>query len=245
MGRAPTDLLDAARSDVKTVETHVSTLAFVGDLVHRCTKRITVVTKCSVARTVEGAYWSCTRGRSNRPKEEAMHDETARTLLDRAEADFRAELAEIEQTMSPLRPIQDDVGEMNGSGQHPADLASETVEREVASGLLTETEAVLVEIEAARRRLAVGGFGRCETCGRDIDPERLTAIPWARRCASDESHVESTWQTSNIDEASIWHADTAGLESTAEDSAWDPEDDHPVLSTEELAIHELSPRSGS
>ena len=174
-----------------------------------------------------------------------MNHQTARSLLDQAEASFRTELAEIEQTAGRSRLLQDDLGEMNSSGQHPADTASETVEREIALGLLADTEAVLVEIEAARQRLSAGNFGRCETCGRDIDPERLAVVPWARRCAPHESHVESTWRGTNVDEAPIWQSDSAGLESSGDDSAWDPEDDHPVQSTEELAIHELSPRSSS
>lgn len=45
------------------------------------------------------------------------------------------------------------------------------------------------EIDAARRRLAAGTFGRCEVCRQLIDPERLAVVPWARHCISDERRI--------------------------------------------------------
>jgi RNA polymerase-binding transcription factor DksA len=37
-------------------------------------------------------------------------------------------------------------------------------------------------LEAARRRLADGSYGRCVACGRDIEFDRLIAYPAAERC---------------------------------------------------------------
>jgi RNA polymerase-binding transcription factor DksA len=37
-------------------------------------------------------------------------------------------------------------------------------------------------LEAARRRLADGSYGRCIACGRDIEFDRLIAYPAAERC---------------------------------------------------------------
>jgi RNA polymerase-binding transcription factor DksA len=39
-------------------------------------------------------------------------------------------------------------------------------------------------LEAARRRLADGTYGRCVACGRDIEIDRLIAHPAAERCLS-------------------------------------------------------------
>lgn len=39
-------------------------------------------------------------------------------------------------------------------------------------------------LEAARRRLADGSYGRCVACGRDIEIDRLIAYPAAARCLS-------------------------------------------------------------
>jgi len=56
------------------------------------------------------------------------------------------------------------VGELDRAGQHPADLASETVEREVDFSLLEEADVMLAEVAEARARLASGTYGRCQTC---------------------------------------------------------------------------------
>ena len=42
----------------------------------------------------------------------------------------------------------------------------------------------LLALEAARRRLADGSYGRCVACGLDIEFERLIAHPAAERCLS-------------------------------------------------------------
>lgn len=48
---------------------------------------------------------------------------------------------------------------------------------------LTETERhQLEEIHAALERVERGIFGRCETCFEKLEPARITAMPWLRRC---------------------------------------------------------------
>jgi len=41
---------------------------------------------------------------------------------------------------------------------------------------------VLAAIDAALARMDEGSYGRCQTCGREIDEARLAAIPWATQC---------------------------------------------------------------
>ena len=65
-------------------------------------------------------------------------------------------------------------------GQHPADSASETFEREKDISILDGLETELAEIEAAIERIDAGTYGIDETTGDPIDPERLEAIPEAR-----------------------------------------------------------------
>jgi RNA polymerase-binding transcription factor DksA len=161
-------------------------------------------------------------------------------LLDRAEAEFRAESSDVELMANTSELQRDGLGEINGSGQHPADVASETVEREIALGIRLEAADVLNEIAAARERLARGVYGRCEVCGVDIHPERLEIVPWARRCAADEAHREAEWRAVPADEGPpVWVDDTSETVGSREGSSWDPEDDHPTDSTEEAALHEL------
>jgi RNA polymerase-binding transcription factor DksA len=73
------------------------------------------------------------------------------------------------------------VGELTHYDQHPADQASETFEREKDLSILERLEDDLAEIEAALQRIDDGTYGVDEVTGEPIDPERLDAIPTARR----------------------------------------------------------------
>ena len=67
-------------------------------------------------------------------------------------------------------------------GQHPGDYASEVEETMEREGLADESERRAVAIDAALGRLDEGTWGRCAVCGRDIDDERLDALPETDRC---------------------------------------------------------------
>jgi RNA polymerase-binding transcription factor DksA len=46
--------------------------------------------------------------------------------------------------------------------------------------------AVIDDILDALERIGEGTYGRCELCREWLPRERLTAVPWARRCAACE-----------------------------------------------------------
>jgi RNA polymerase-binding protein DksA len=83
--------------------------------------------------------------------------------------------------------LTDETGELvSGSADnHPADTATETVDREIDYTLEENSGNVLREIDAALRRIEDGTYGICRTCGKPIEPERLEYLPWATQCASD------------------------------------------------------------
>ena len=78
-----------------------------------------------------------------------------------------------------------------GSGDHLADSASETYMRELDGGLEENAEHLLAEIEAALARIDDGTYGLCTTCGKQIAPERLEAVPYATLCIDDKRALES------------------------------------------------------
>jgi ribosome-binding protein aMBF1 (putative translation factor) len=41
---------------------------------------------------------------------------------------------------------------------------------------------LLAKVEEALARIEEGTYGRCELCGREIDAERLEAVPWTTLC---------------------------------------------------------------
>jgi DnaK suppressor protein len=46
------------------------------------------------------------------------------------------------------------------------------------------------QIDEALRRLEDGTYGTCEDCSRQINPERLKAMPFARRCVECQQKAE-------------------------------------------------------
>ena len=98
-----------------------------------------------------------------------------RQLLEEEQADLRGQLAEM------------GFGHGNGGGglsydPNFADTSQVSAERGEAAALAGQLQDSLAEVDAALARLDDGTYGRCESCGKPIDPARLEAKPAARRC---------------------------------------------------------------
>src|SRR5579872_918892 len=76
------------------------------------------------------------------------------------------------------------------TGQHPADLGTETFDRERDQSILEQVEGELAEIEQALTRLEKGTYGTCEACGQKIEDDRLEARPEAQLCLRDQRAAE-------------------------------------------------------
>ena len=74
---------------------------------------------------------------------------------------------------------------MGPGDTHLADIATETVDREIDFTLEENSVNVLREVDAALQRIDDGTFGRCASCGDEIEPERLEHLPWTTLCAKD------------------------------------------------------------
>lgn len=74
------------------------------------------------------------------------------------------------------------LSELSDYDQHPADVGTETFEREKDLSILASLEHELVELEAALRRIDDGTYGCCEACQEPIADDRLEAQPAARFC---------------------------------------------------------------
>jgi RNA polymerase-binding transcription factor DksA len=84
----------------------------------------------------------------------------------------------------------DSVGELSSIDQHPADLGTETFEREKDVSIIEQVESELADVEHALRRLDEGTYGICEACGKPIGDARLDAMPAARLCLDDQAQAE-------------------------------------------------------
>jgi RNA polymerase-binding transcription factor DksA len=103
-----------------------------------------------------------------------------------------SERARVSDLISNLReglgesPESEETGELASYDQHPADQGSETFEREKDLSILERLEAEMAEIEAALQRVDDGTYGVDEVTGEPIDPDRLEAVPTARRNVTPE-----------------------------------------------------------
>ena len=68
------------------------------------------------------------------------------------------------------------------SDNHPADVATVTLDREIDYTLEENEERLLKAIDAALERIDSGTFGICRTCGKPIGEERLEALPYTTQC---------------------------------------------------------------
>lgn len=85
----------------------------------------------------------------------------------------------------------DSGGEISSVDNHPADLGTETMQREISLSTIEQIEAELEDVERAMRKLEDGTYGTSELSGEPIEPERLEAKPTARYTMEEQQRVET------------------------------------------------------
>ena len=81
-------------------------------------------------------------------------------------------------------------GEISLVGQHPADVADFTYQRELQQTTQQLLDRETAQVEAAMRARERGTYGVCQECGRKISPERLRARPEATLCVDCQRRLE-------------------------------------------------------
>ncbi len=110
------------------------------------------------------------------------------------------EKADLEEQLHQLwsehqkQSLREVTSELSAYDQHPADLASELMERDTDFAMKEQKRIHLMEIEDALMRMDAGTYGTCERCGQPIPEERLEAYPAAKYCLACEEWSESEGQ---------------------------------------------------
>lgn len=81
-------------------------------------------------------------------------------------------------------PLSEATDELSGYDQHPADLGTDTFEREKEFGLLELLEFEMDKVDQALSRYENGSYGTCELCGKPIEPARLERLKNTTMCAA-------------------------------------------------------------
>ena len=72
----------------------------------------------------------------------------------------------------------------------PSDAAAEESQRSLSLVAASATQASIIEVIDAIRRIESGKYGTCEITGQPIEPERLLAIPWTRYSLQGQNEME-------------------------------------------------------
>ena len=81
----------------------------------------------------------------------------------------------------------------------PVDLAVRNYSKNVMLAVSENESRQLALIDEAIQRVDDKEYGECQNCGKEVNPKRLTAIPWARYCIDCQELVEQGM----LDEATV------------------------------------------
>ncbi|HZQ91393.1 MAG TPA: TraR/DksA family transcriptional regulator [Terriglobales bacterium] len=76
------------------------------------------------------------------------------------------------------------------SAQDIADRAASSYNKEFLFHQSNNERQLLQMVEGALDRIREGVFGQCISCGDEINPKRLEAVPWTRYCIGCQEKME-------------------------------------------------------
>ena len=76
------------------------------------------------------------------------------------------------------------------SAQDVADRAAQSYNKEFLFHQSNNERQLLQMVEGALDRIREGTFGECISCGSEINPKRLEAVPWTRHCIECQEKLE-------------------------------------------------------
>ena len=97
------------------------------------------------------------------------------------------------------RVLRDSVSRTEQDGRHAdvadsaqdiADRASSSYQKEFLFHQSNNDRQLLQMVEGALDRIREGTYGECISCGSEINPKRLQAVPWTRYCIACQDKLE-------------------------------------------------------
>ncbi len=118
---------------------------------------------------------------------------TERSFMDKKKLDYfkkRLETRQQELRRTVSRTEQDGRSVDEDSAQDIADRAASSYNKEFLFHQSNNERQLLQMVENALDRLRKGSFGECISCGKEINPKRLEAVPWTRHCLECQEKLE-------------------------------------------------------
>ncbi len=105
---------------------------------------------------------------------------------------FKKRLEERQQQLrrNVTRVEQDGRASDQDTAQDIADRAASSYTKEFLFHQSNSERQLLQMVEGALSRIREGTFGECISCGKEINPKRLEAVPWTRYCIECQEKLE-------------------------------------------------------
>ena len=106
---------------------------------------------------------------------------------------FRKRLEERQQELRRAvnRTAQDGrEADVDAAAADIADRAASSYTKEFLFHQSNNDRQLLQMVDGALARIREGNFGQCISCGEDINPKRLEAVPWTRHCIECQEKAE-------------------------------------------------------
>ena len=114
-------------------------------------------------------------------------------IMDKKKLEYfkkRLESRQVELRRMVTRTEQDGRTVDEGSAQDIADRAASSYNKEFLFHQSNNDRQLLAMVESALDRIREGSFGECISCGKEINPKRLEAVPWTRHCIECQEKLE-------------------------------------------------------
>lgn len=108
-----------------------------------------------------------------------MERPSARSLL---ESERMSASDRVKALRTEVAWLAGDSEDANGDDEHDPEGSTLAFERARVATLLADAESNLKDLDRALTKLAAGTYALCETCGGEISPGRLEALPATRTC---------------------------------------------------------------
>ena len=105
---------------------------------------------------------------------------------------FKKKLEERQQQLrkNVSRTEQDGRASDMATAHDIADRAARTYNKEFLFHQSNNARQLLQMVDGALDRIREGTFGECFSCGNEINPKRLEAVPWTRHCIACQEKLE-------------------------------------------------------
>ncbi len=108
---------------------------------------------------------------------------------------LRDQLRDTERELSESLGVSlEDEGGDEALDQHPADVGTVTLSREMDLSVQGDVEHLLDHVERALAKMDEGTYGLCDRCGQQIEAPRLEAVPYATLCMTHQKELERSRQ---------------------------------------------------